>query len=420
MDLSKLSDEQLQIALKVADEAKRQGLNPDFVLPMVMVESAFNPNAVSRTGAIGVMQLMPQTAKSLDVDPTNLDQNISGGITFIKQLMSNKNIGNDPQKVLMGYNAGPNTKFFQTGNLQDLPDETLNHILQVANAYGGTLPSVVESGQAAVVPKAPTEGKPLVEPGQKSVAPTEIPVPVAGAAGAILGAGAGATGAVTKAKIDAAKEAYETIKNKINPPAAPEPTMTSGEKWAAKTGYGMGEGTTQEVSSRYQRNVPSGKVSGRMAKRYGVPLPGESRDLTQRLIDRANAAEAAKAAEAARAAEAMAASKSSPMWSYARKLLSMPLKGAFFGAGAGMGAADAYNRYNAGDKSGAAISGVGTLASMAAPFVGSAGALPAAAVAAPLYLMASDRLKHLQEHPEDYRLEESNFDPLGMPIRGPQ
>lgn len=70
---------------------------------------------------------------------------------------------------------------------------------------------------------------------------------------------------------------------------------TPGGKWAAKTGYGMGEGTVQDVSSRYQRAMPSGKVSGPYVKKFGPAMPGESRDLVQRLIDRRLASEAAQA-----------------------------------------------------------------------------------------------------------------------------
>jgi hypothetical protein len=69
---------------------------------------------------------------------------------------------------------------------------------------------------------------------------------------------------------------------------------TSGEKWAAKTGYGKGAGTVQDVSSRYQRSMGQGQISGRMDKLYGPALQGESPQLSQRLIDRAKAAEAAK------------------------------------------------------------------------------------------------------------------------------
>jgi len=70
--------------------------------------------------------------------------------------------------------------------------------------------------------------------------------------------------------------------------------LTSGEKWAAKTGYGKGAGTVQDVSSRFQRAMGQGKISGRMDKLWGPALEGENPQLTQRLIDRAKAAEAAK------------------------------------------------------------------------------------------------------------------------------
>lgn len=64
---------------------------------------------------------------------------------------------------------------------------------------------------------------------------------------------------------------------------------TSGERWAAKTGYGVGSGTVQDVSSRYQRAAGQGPISSRMAKTWGVPQPGESPQLAQRLIDRSAA-----------------------------------------------------------------------------------------------------------------------------------
>jgi hypothetical protein len=75
-----------------------------------------------------------------------------------------------------------------------------------------------------------------------------------------------------------------------------QPTgLTSGEKWASKTGYGKGQGTVQDVSSRYQRSMGQGPVSGRMDKLWGPPLEGESQQLSQRLIDRAKALELSKA-----------------------------------------------------------------------------------------------------------------------------
>lgn len=432
MDLSKLTNDQLEIAKKVAAEAEKQGLNPGFVLPMVMAESGFNPKAVSKAGALGVMQLMPSTAKTLDIDPNDVDQNIQGGIKFLKKLIENKNIGNDPNKVLMGYNAGPNTKFFQSGKLEDLPDETLNHIVKVSNFYGGTLPApsfgTSESADRAsanqvgiIVPSLPGVGQeggvpPGVQIGAGGDESTTIPSQeisplIASAAGAGLGTTSGIAAATARAKIDAATEAYEAIKNRLA--GMPESGQTPGGKWAAKTGFGVGEGTVEETSSAYKRATPQGKIAGRMAKLYGIAKPGEDPQLAQRLIDRAKAREAMLAAQAAQKAKTPSAI------SYGAKLLGMPIKGGLTGATVGFGLADAYNRYFAQkDPTGAAISGAGTAAALASPFVASMGALPALSIAAPLYLAAKDRLEYLKKHPEEIRLETNQYDPMGNPIGG--
>jgi len=82
------------------------------------------------------------------------------------------------------------------------------------------------------------------------------------------------------------------------PTTAPDVGPTSGEKWAAKTGYGMGTGDVQDVSSRYQRAVSKGKVSGKLDKLYGPKLPGEPAALFDRMLFRAQQTEAAQAAAA--------------------------------------------------------------------------------------------------------------------------
>jgi hypothetical protein len=224
MDLSKLSTEQLEIAKKVAAEAERQGVNPGFVLSMAMAESSFDPKALSPKGAIGVMQLMPDTAKGLKVDPNNIDENIAGGIKLIKQLVSNRNIGNDPQKVLMGYNAGPGTKFFTTGNIEDLPTETLNHIVKVSNNFGGQLPPVLsvqperESGAApeAVAASPGAEVRPT-DDGQRLEAQGTSDIPGAIADNKpFLGIVGGVTGLGTAASLETTKKVAPLLPNIMN------------------------------------------------------------------------------------------------------------------------------------------------------------------------------------------------------------
>jgi len=87
--------------------SKEYGVDEDLVRAVIKIESANNPNALSRKGAMGLMQLMPQTAKMLGVtDAWDPEQNIRGGVKYLSQLSDKFN--GDIVKILAGYNAGPN------------------------------------------------------------------------------------------------------------------------------------------------------------------------------------------------------------------------------------------------------------------------------------------------------------------------
>ena len=105
---------------------------------LIQVESAWNPVAVSRAGAMGLMQLMPDTAASLDVaDPYDPDQNVRGGTVFLRRMLDR--FGGRVDLALAAYNAGPGAVERHGG----IPPyaETRNYVQRILGLYAG--PEVV-------------------------------------------------------------------------------------------------------------------------------------------------------------------------------------------------------------------------------------------------------------------------------------
>lgn len=91
----------------VDDIATAEGVDPYLARAVIQAESAFYTKARSRTGALGLMQLMPQTAERFGVlDPFDPRQNITGGVKYLRWLMNT--FENDLQKVVAAYNSGEN------------------------------------------------------------------------------------------------------------------------------------------------------------------------------------------------------------------------------------------------------------------------------------------------------------------------
>ena len=90
----------------INDAAQQHGVDPNLVAAMAFKESRFNPNAVSRIGAEGIMQLKPKTARYLGVqDSFDARQNVFGGVKYLRKLLDRFN--GDVDLALAGYNAGP-------------------------------------------------------------------------------------------------------------------------------------------------------------------------------------------------------------------------------------------------------------------------------------------------------------------------
>ena len=89
----------------IKEAAARYQVDPRLGAAVAQTESGGNQEAVSPAGAVGVMQLMPETAAGLGVNPYDKRQNIEGGAKYLRQMMDT--FGGDVQKAVAAYNAGP-------------------------------------------------------------------------------------------------------------------------------------------------------------------------------------------------------------------------------------------------------------------------------------------------------------------------
>ena len=98
--------DQVRLAQIVTANAKSAGVDPKLVAAMIAVESSGDPAAVSRAGAQGLMQLMPDTASTYGApnafDP---DENVAAGCRYMHDLL--KRYHNNVKLALAAYNAGP-------------------------------------------------------------------------------------------------------------------------------------------------------------------------------------------------------------------------------------------------------------------------------------------------------------------------
>ena len=130
------STDKLTLKAKIQDIVKRvskkHGVDEKLVNAVIKQESGFNPNAKSKAGALGLMQLMPSTARGLGVtNPMDPEQNVDGGVKYLKSML-NKYNGNIIL-ALAAYNAGPNA----VDKYDGVPPykETQNYVKSILSSY---------------------------------------------------------------------------------------------------------------------------------------------------------------------------------------------------------------------------------------------------------------------------------------------
>ena len=115
----------------IMQTAVEQGVDPQLVRAIATAESNMNQDEISPVGAIGVMQLMPETAQALGVNPYDVNENVLGGTIYLKQMLDT--FDGNVELAVAAYNAGPNA-VLRYGGIPPYA-ETQNYVGRVMDLF---------------------------------------------------------------------------------------------------------------------------------------------------------------------------------------------------------------------------------------------------------------------------------------------
>ena len=411
-DISKLSDDQLKNASYVIEAANAQGVDPNYALAVASAESGFDNSAVSKKGAIGLMQLMPATAEYLKVNPKDPKENAEGGVRYLKQQLEAFN--GDKYLASIAYNAGPGVaqQFVKSKDMSVIPDESLAYVNRInalhplqPQAPGEAQPNL---GDITGAPK-PTEQKEYGFSPEQDI--------LAGGIGAVTGAATGAAKSVgsnvagmSRAIQDMPAALRElALKQSFPVPTDPQHTrQMQGTTEQGATGRArmttFNEQTAQQAAARAQQE----KILADLAKR-GIVSPESVLAKTAGVTSTPSGVllPSGVVYEPAAPAPAPKATPLQQVGQGARAIgrgvsgvLNVPMvRGALGGAGVGAGAAETVERMRNEDVPGAIVSGIGTLGSAAAMYPPLAPLGTATALGATGALGLMDRVRNQPKAP---------------------
>jgi hypothetical protein len=135
---SKLGEEQARNIVRwVLHYSQEYDVNHKLIFALIKWESWYNPGCVSHAGAIGLMQLMPGTARYLGVNPRNVQQNIQGGTRYLAEQLGTYRDRPNYERVILAlacYNAGPNA-VKRAGHCVPNITETQRYVKKVSNTF---------------------------------------------------------------------------------------------------------------------------------------------------------------------------------------------------------------------------------------------------------------------------------------------
>jgi hypothetical protein len=371
--LDTLNKTQEKFADEIIEKSKAKGMDPRLGLALVYRESKFDPNAVGEVGEIGLGQIRPSTGKLMgysEKDLRNPSKNIDATLQYLNQNLIKFN---DPVLAVAGYNAGPDHPYFSDPKIP-LPESTVNYVRDIKDLGGFT-----------ETPKEDTSGSPPPPPPPEPASEEDLRKQKAAMIGGLGGFGVGAAQTMLGSGQGAMTNAG-----------------TPGGTWAAKTGYGLGEGSTKEVVDRFNKYAPQPLGEQMMAgdpkkssmgagPRNLKVVPGTVAPLS--IHAKVPAIPPTPTLQNIRQG-------AQTVGNVMGKIPVVP--STLGGASAGFQGQDAYNRFQKGDMTGATVAGVGALGGLASmvPHPATRALGLTASTVSPAALAVLDKMRTMNQPPK--------------------